>query len=326
MTIRPVASLSLALAFLLLACDDAEGPSSTPPALSPVTSETQGASEAPPRSVSDPVVEQRSDEVPVAEDESATPSENELPSAERPRLDEPETPESDELPEVETDAPEDAPSDDAPRSESEGEDDGAEPTDDPVEGQDTEVDESSETESAVPGAEGTGSTCDAALWLSELGVGLDPQNSDYAWSTSGVFETSDDYNPLETSGKAPGCSLVYDALGSDVVVTFELDPGERIDVLYMALPSNVPGAIYFLDSCPAATWPDYDASGACGSNEYTSQGYCVLGQCDPLSLSLTHPTAIEGEPTGPQQYWLVLDALDSSASEWALDWTISQTN
>ena len=64
----------------------------------------------------------------------------------------------------------------------------------------------------------------------------------------------------------------------------------------------------------------------CGSNEYVAQGFCgFAGNCEPLALSLTHPWLIDGEMSGPKQYWLVLDALEAGANEWVIDWSISQS-
>ena len=169
-------------------------------------------------------------------------------------------------------------------------------------------------------SEGVSEDCTTALDLSEIGMAITEPPFDFQWTATGELGQSNDYNPYMDSGMAPGCSLVYDAIGSEVAFRFTLEPGERIEVRYLSLPLDTVGAIYFLDSCPDATWPDYDESGMCGSAEYKSQGFCSVGNCNPLDMSLTHPEFLDGEPTGNGTYWLVLDSLEDAATGWAMDW------
>ena len=317
--------LCLALAITLGACDSAE-PESTTGTNTGLDLETERPS-AGERATTE--IERRGDSAPESPSEESAPTDPEDSEPRAPLEEESATP-TVEPNQEEANREEEAPS---------GEE--REPTDEeevvtPTEEEEEETtpieEEAQEDETADPGegdpfVEAPGSTCGEALSLSDSGALLGEGGSEHTWTANGLFEGADNYNPLDTSGKAPGCSLVYDAKGSDVVFSVTLQPGERIDVLYVAVPTDVPAAMYFLDSCPEGTWPDFDESGMCGSNEYVAQGFCGFsGSCEPLSLSLTHPWILDGEATGPKQYWLVLDALESGASEWVIDWSITQAN
>ena len=124
-------------------------------------------------------------------------------------------------------------------------------------------------------------------------------------------------------GLPPSCSVVYDASGLEVVFAVDLAPGETLRMLLTVTPDSLPGALYLLDSCPEATWPDYDGSGLCGSNEYRSGGWCSVFGCDPLDFEFTHPTELSGAPTTTQRYWLVIDTLGrEDNTTWTLEWQI----
>ena len=167
-----------------------------------------------------------------------------------------------------------------------------------------------------------GETCQDAPSLLALS-GPPSDQPPYYRTATGVFGSSDDYNPLETSGLPPACALVYDAYGPEVVVTLALAPGETLEVSYGITPTSQPGGIYLLDSCDSPGWPDIDGGGKCGNNEYASQGFCSLGSCDDLEFSFTWPLEIDGEPTSEQTFWLVLDQVAGAAgTDWSLDWVI----
>mgnify|MGYP004327373081 CR=1 FL=1 len=173
----------------------------------------------------------------------------------------------------------------------------------------------------TPSGNGSGEDCVNAISLSDVAMEITDEDTEYTWTASGALGETDDYNPYMDSGKEPGCSLVYDATGREVVFRFSLKPGERIDVRYLSTPVNESvGALYFLNGCPEATWPDYDGSGMCGNQEYKSQGFCSVGSCVPQELSLTHPELLDDQLTTTQTYWLVLDALGDDATGWAMDW------
>ncbi len=138
---------------------------------------------------------------------------------------------------------------------------------------------------------------------------------------SGGFGTTDDYNPYKPSNLPPHCSVVYDAKGKDVVYQLVLAPGERFKA-HAELADGKQAAIYLLDSCPAATWPDFDASTACGSNEY-AVGFCGPVGCDGADLSVLYPTALDGSPTTTKTFWVVIDQVGGAdSSGFVVDWTI----
>ncbi len=176
-------------------------------------------------------------------------------------------------------------------------------------------------EPSTPGTGGSAESCETAAGL--LSASTPAATPEWDYTLQHAFGETDDYNPLNTSGLPPACSMVYDAKGAEVVFELALEPGQTLHARYTVSPGATPGGIYMLDSCPDATWPDHDASGACGSNEYASAGFCAIGDCDPLTWSFTHPTTLDGEPTTTATYWLVLDTVgDTPADSFTLDWSI----
>lgn len=133
---------------------------------------------------------------------------------------------------------------------------------------------------------------------------------------AGSFAASDDYNPLMSSGLPPHCAFAYDARGKDVAYRVALAPGDRLKVR-AELADGKQAAVYLLDACPAATWPDFDGSGACGSNEY-AVGFCGPVGCDPANLEVHVPTT-----SVPATYWLVIDQVGGAdSSGYVVDWSI----
>ncbi len=99
--------------------------------------------------------------------------------------------------------------------------------------------------------------------------------------------------------------IVFDAKGKDVVYFIDLEPGESLELRYLLEPKKNPGGMYLLDSCSPVTWPDYDGSGLCGSNEYKSQGFCgPVADCDPVEINFLYP---EKDNVGTKRFWIVLD-------------------
>ena len=74
------------------------------------------------------------------------------------------------------------------------------------------------------------------------------------------YGTTDDYNPMQTSGKLPGCSLVFDATGNELVYAVKLNPGDTLRMRYEAMPNTASGALYIIDDCTELSWPDYDGA------------------------------------------------------------------
>ena len=170
-------------------------------------------------------------------------------------------------------------------------------------------------------ASGSGETCADPIDLAAASSASDAPG--YTDVVSGPFGASNDYNPLDSSGLPPGCSFVYDAVGLEVVYAVTLEPGETLKLRYTVTPSSSPGGLYILDSCSPVSWPDYDGSGACGNNEYASNGYCGYLGCDPLDFTFTHPTEIDSTPTSAHTYWVVLDEVAGAvATSYQLDWKI----
>ncbi len=135
----------------------------------------------------------------------------------------------------------------------------------------------------------------------------------------GTFGSTNDYNPLDSSGLPPACAFAYDARGRDVVYAITLSPGQRLKAR-LELAGGKQAALYLLDTCPGGSWPDFDASGACGSNEY-AVGFCNVVGCDPANLTVTYPTMLGGQPTQPATFWLVIDEVaGDTATGFTLDW------
>ncbi|MBL9015970.1 MAG: hypothetical protein JNL83_17415 [Myxococcales bacterium] len=138
---------------------------------------------------------------------------------------------------------------------------------------------------------------------------------------AGTCGTAHDYNPLNSSGLPPACAFAYDARGREVVHAVTLSPGQRLKAR-LELAGGKQGALYLLDTCPGASWPDFDGTGACGSNEY-AVGFCNVVGCDPANLSVTYPMMIGGQPTQPATFWLVIDEVaGDTAAGFTLDWQV----
>jgi hypothetical protein len=139
----------------------------------------------------------------------------------------------------------------------------------------------------------------------------------------GPFGASDDYNPLDTSGLRPGCSIVYDARGREVVFAVALEPGQTLVTRTVAEPDGHPPGLYLMEDCQTGDWPDIDASTRCGDNEYGTPGRCNLGFCDPFDWRFTWPAAIQGAPTQVRTFFLVVDEVAGDGAErFTLEWGV----
>jgi hypothetical protein len=172
-----------------------------------------------------------------------------------------------------------------------------------------------------PPLEGGGETCEDALDFEDSSQDMNEEDSEYAHVIDGRFGARNDYNPLDTSGLAPGCSVVYDAIGRDVVYAVDMTPGDRI-LFRLSMPPGSAGGLYFMDSCENGTWPDTDMSGACGRDEYRSHGNCDFNDCRSLLWEFEWPLAIDGQPTEAKTLFLVIDEVrTANAEEFRLEWT-----
>jgi hypothetical protein len=150
-------------------------------------------------------------------------------------------------------------------------------------------------------AESSGETCADAV---DLEAASEPTFSDYAYVVSGPLGESNDYNPFIDSGLPPACSIVYDAKGKERVYYIDLAPGEELELRMALTPATRPAGLYVLDGCDPVTWPDYDGSGKCGSNEYASEGFCgPVAECDPVELSVLH----DADATETRRFYVVVD-------------------
>ena len=172
-----------------------------------------------------------------------------------------------------------------------------------------------------PGDFEMGETCENALSLVDDSLAMDDPESPYTHRIDGRFGLSNDYNPLEASGLAPGCSIVYDALGNDVVYAVDVVPGDVFS-FRLTMPEGSAGGLYFLDSCEDGTWPDNDMSGACGRAEYRSHGNCDFNDCTALEWEFEWPLAVDGRPTEATTLFLVIDeVVTNQAQEFQLEWS-----
>lgn len=161
----------------------------------------------------------------------------------------------------------------------------------------------------------TGETCSTARDL--IASSSASTITGYTNEVSAPFGAANDYNPYKSSGLPPACSVVYDASGYDVVYQITLQPG---DVLRLRLELNdgKQAGLYVLNSCPAATWPDFDTTGACGSNEY-NVGFCSIVGCDPATLTLTNPAMAPAAT-----FWVVADQVGGATSTgFRLNWRLN---
>jgi hypothetical protein len=182
-------------------------------------------------------------------------------------------------------------------------------------------------DAAPPGPDAgaaTGETCASAIALAAASAPAGTPGYDHV--VTGAFGATNDYNPYDGAQPAlpPSCSIVYDAPGAEVVYRLVLDPGDSLELRYTVTPSTIPAAVYLLDQCaPVVDWPDYDHSGMCGNNEYAAQGFCGAIGCDPLVWSFTHPETLDGVPTAPQTFYLVLDHQGAAPpSSYQLEWRV----
>jgi hypothetical protein len=194
------------------------------------------------------------------------------------------------------------------------------PTPDAGTGDDGDDDDDSSSDEMAMAAE----TCSGAPALDD-GAPASPLGS-YQHRLAGVFGASNDYNPYRDATPAlpPGCSLVFDANGPEVVFAVELAPGQKIDFSYEVTPVSVPPAIYLLDGCgDTPGWPDTDESGVCGNNEYATPGFCPGGYCYAQEHSFTHPQTLGGQPTTSKTYYVVLDTVGTGGESFTLDWRVT---
>ncbi len=172
-----------------------------------------------------------------------------------------------------------------------------------------------------------GETCSDAPPLAEVSTARDPSTaSPYSHYVSSRFGALDDLNPIDTSGKEPGCSLVYDAFGKEVVFKVALAPGQTLRTKLTMAPASRPGGLYMLDGCDPVTWLDKDASGMCGNEEYRSDGHCGsygFSSCDPLEWDYFYPEIVNGAPTESRTFFLVVDEVAGDVAEsFHLEWAI----
>ena len=171
-----------------------------------------------------------------------------------------------------------------------------------------------------------GETCVDAPALVEASDSLNGTGSTFRYRVVSDFGSEDNYNPLQSSpsGAAPGCSLVYDAIGRDTVFSIVLQPGETLALRVETQPANIVAGIYFLDGCETPSWPDIDGSGACGNNEYAATTTCQGNQpCEPLQWEFQWPVIMNGAETDNKQLFLVVDQIaGQNAESFTLDWRI----
>lgn len=163
-------------------------------------------------------------------------------------------------------------------------------------------------------------TCAAAPELASVSVAS--PIAGFASRVAATLGATNDYNPLTAGGLPPSCSVVYDGRGKEVVYAITLQPGDRLK-LRGELAGGKQVGLYVLDTCPGGSWPDFDGSGACGSNEYAA-GFCGPLGCDPAALTITYPTMLGGQPTQPAMFWLVVDEVGGDgATSFTLDWQLT---
>ena len=166
-------------------------------------------------------------------------------------------------------------------------------------------------------------TCVGAPFLAEVSAPMETPAGGRTQVVAGAFGGRNDYNPLQGEGLPPSCSIVYDAVGRDVVFSIALEPGQTLVTRLVALPDGHAPGIYLLDDCEAGTWPDVDGSTLCGDNEYGTPGRCNFGYCDPFDWRFTWPAAINGVPTHLRTFSLVVDEVGTDTAEsFSLEWGV----
>ncbi|MGB0647738.1 MAG: hypothetical protein ACPGQS_11210 [Bradymonadia bacterium] len=178
---------------------------------------------------------------------------------------------------------------------------------------------------AATGVGGTGETCESALSLVDESV-VDMASIRY--TLNGSYADENNYNPYNgnADGLPPSCSPVYDAVGRDVVYALRLSPGETFRA-WVAPPTEVRSTVglYFIHDCATGTILDTDGSGACGNNEYSTQGNCsVFGGClETHEWVYQYPEFVEGQPTDARTLYLVVDEIANDlGADFSIEWSV----
>ena len=93
----------------------------------------------------------------------------------------------------------------------------------------------------------------------------------------------------------------------------------------VAPPSEIRSTVglYFIHDCETGTILDTDGSGACGNNEYSTQGNCsVFGGClETHEWVYQYPEIVEGEPTDARTLYLVVDEIANDlGADFSIEW------
>ena len=164
-----------------------------------------------------------------------------------------------------------------------------------------------------------GETCEDAPDLERVSAPLPEAVGPLTHLVEAAFGASNDYNPYQDAGLAPGCSLVFDAMGNEVVFAVDLEPGAVLHTLLTMDSPDAAGGLYVLDDCAEGSWPDHDDSGMCGRNEYRSHGNCVWADCEPLDWEFSWPA----DAPAPARVFLVVDQVaGDDAESFTLQWGI----
>jgi len=181
------------------------------------------------------------------------------------------------------------------------------------------VDAGVPTDMSTGDAAGTGEACATAASL--VSASATSPLASYTSRITSAFGATNDYNPLMASGLPPACAFAYDARGREVVYAVTLAPGDRLR-LRAELADGKQAAIYLLDACAPVSWPDFDLSGACGSNEFNA-GFCGPVGCDPTTLDIRYPVTVNGQATTTATFWVVVDQVGAEDSTgFVLDWQL----
>ena len=183
------------------------------------------------------------------------------------------------------------------------------------------VDAGAPMDTSTGDAGGTAEACATAASLVSASVAS--PLAGYTSRVASAFGATNDYNPLMESGLPPACAFAYDARGREVVYAITLAPGDRLR-LRAELVDGKQAAVYLLDACAPVSWPDFDLSGACGSNEFNA-GFCGPVGCDPTTLDIRYPLTVNGQATTTATFWVVVDQVGGADSTgFMLDWQLQQ--